>query len=635
MRLEKVYFKPTGWTLKGKELLCGNSEAIKLYLMHETLEAFLAGVIFYSLMFELAVKRLITFLFLSFKIGSREYAWDTTFKMFSTHQRLNVECPNNKIYDHSRSVSLCLNAALVRIQLYLYSVVWPYIFTFSLSFFSYLRKKSNEKSPSFYKEASLQKNTVCCTLQTRKPSNLPLILNSVWKHNPHFKFGSLQSSFSVPKVLGISSNRFYVTEAGTTLSTQPGSQISETAMINSYWWFVGFSDGEGCFNIIPKKDKQGNLRSFEFVFVIGLHKDDLDVLTKLQSTLSLGRVTLHKTKCTFVVNRQEDIKKLISIFDHYNLNTTKYLDFMVFKKAFNLYIQRDGSLTQQLIDELFTLKNEINTSRIDFKMPSNHEIKINRYWLLGQIEGEGSFYLDRARILPEFAIRLTAVQLPVLEKIKEYLISNLGFDAYSILKLKSSSVININQQKSINKSKPTVILSINNIHVLNNFFIPLLSELDFMSKKGKDFEDFKLICKVVYCGADLRPETKALILKLSRTMNDYRLSSNINPVELLTVEEKEALNMAPSALEQLPDGRQRDISLNKIIYLHSTCLYEIINLATGEVSIEQTLTASAETIGVTYRTLTKYMKIEEENKIVEVKGCRIKRIGVFLEKVNK
>jgi len=443
--------------------------------MHEILEVFLAGIIYYSLMFKLAVKKLITFLFLSFKMGSRQYAWDLTLKMFSTHQRLNVEYPNNKIYDHSRSVTLCLIAALVRILLYLYSVIWLYIFTF----FKY-------KYPYFYKDASLQNNTDCSTLQTRKLSNLPLGLNSVWKHNPRIKSGSLQSCFSVPKVLGITSGRPYVTEAGTTLSTESGSQISETAMINSYWWFVGFSDGEGCFSIIPKKDKQGNLRSFEFVFVIGLHKDDLDVLTNLQSTLSLGRVTLHKTKCTFIVNKQEEIKKLILIFDNYNLNTTKYLDFLVFKKAFNLYIERGGSLTQQLIDQLFTLKNEINTSRVDFKMPSNHEININKYWLLGLIEGEGSFYLDRARIHPEFAIRLTAVQLSVLEKIKEYLISNLGFDAYSILKLKSSSVINVNEQKSINKSKPTVILSINNIHVLNNFFIPFLSELEFMSKKGKD-----------------------------------------------------------------------------------------------------------------------------------------------------
>lgn len=73
--------------------------------MHETLEAFLAEVIYYSLMFKLAVKRSITFLFFPFKKGSRQYAWDLTLKMFSTHQRLNVEYPNNKIYDHSRSIN--------------------------------------------------------------------------------------------------------------------------------------------------------------------------------------------------------------------------------------------------------------------------------------------------------------------------------------------------------------------------------------------------------------------------------------------------------------------------------------------------------------------------------------------------
>jgi len=75
--------------------------------MHETLEAFLAEVIYYSLMFKLAVKMSITFLFFLglLKKGSRQYAWDLTLKMFSTHQRLNVEYPNNKIYDHSRSIN--------------------------------------------------------------------------------------------------------------------------------------------------------------------------------------------------------------------------------------------------------------------------------------------------------------------------------------------------------------------------------------------------------------------------------------------------------------------------------------------------------------------------------------------------
>ena len=40
----------------------------------------------------------------------------------------------------------------------------------------------------------------------------------------------------------------------------------------------------------------------------------------------------------FVVTKKDDMIFLISIFDKYTLNTTKYLDYLDFKKAFNLYI---------------------------------------------------------------------------------------------------------------------------------------------------------------------------------------------------------------------------------------------------------------------------------------------------------
>lgn len=234
---------------------------------------------------------------------------------------------------------------------------------------------------------------------------------------------------------------------------------------------------------------------------------------------------------------------------------------------------------------------------------------------------------------PKFAIRLTAAQSSVLEKIGEYLISHLGFDSYSIYKLKFSSLISVHTQKiGFGNSKQTAVLNINNVHILNNYLIPFLDKLTFMTKKVKDFTDFKLICKAVYCGADRRPDVKSLILKLSLTMNEHRLSTNqiSSGSSELTVEERNIINRAEPTLVQLPDGRQKDILTNKVIYLHSTCLYEITNLATGETNIVSTLTAGAEVVGVTYRTLTKYMSTSELNPQVELKGHRIKRIGVLL-----
>jgi len=98
----------------------------------------------------------------------------------------------------------------------------------------------------------------------------------------------------------------------------------------------------------------------------------------------------------FVVTKKEDIQKLISLFSKYTLNTSKYLDFWNFKEAFNLYHTRE-KLTEELIAKVLELKNSMNTKRTNFNMPENH-IVITKSWLLGFIEGDGSFSLERASL---------------------------------------------------------------------------------------------------------------------------------------------------------------------------------------------------------------------------------------------
>jgi hypothetical protein len=101
-------------------------------------------------------------------------------------------------------------------------------------------------------------------------------------------------------------------------------------------WFVGFSDGESSFSIVPKKDDKGKINRFTFMFSIGLHQDDIDVLYTIQKSLGIGKVRKSNNECKFTVNDIKGIQKLIAIFDKYSLNTTKYLDYIDFKEAFNL-----------------------------------------------------------------------------------------------------------------------------------------------------------------------------------------------------------------------------------------------------------------------------------------------------------
>jgi len=154
-------------------------------------------------------------------------------------------------------------------------------------------------------------------------------------------------------------------------------------------------------------------------------------------------------------------------------------------------------------------------------------------------------------------IALTKIQLPVIKKINDYLINNLGFDKYSKFKLENSSAIAIVENKERNNAKCLIRLTISNINILTNYFIPYLENKRFITKKGKDFQDFKIICRAIYNGAYRTEEIKSLILKLSYTMNNFRLSSN-SDTNKVSKEELDKILNAKSTIIHLDDGRQLD-----------------------------------------------------------------------------
>lgn len=115
-------------------------------------------------------------------------------------------------------------------------------------------------------------------------------------------------------------------------------------------WFVGFSEGEYNFTIVSQKDKNGNISGASFIFTIELHIDDINTLKYIKSKLNMGNeIAVYGNSCKFTILHCKDINKLISIFDKYNLNTTKYLDYLDFNKAF---YEKDGIYKRILIDQL-------------------------------------------------------------------------------------------------------------------------------------------------------------------------------------------------------------------------------------------------------------------------------------------
>jgi hypothetical protein len=422
--------------------------------------------------------------------------------------------------------------------------------------------------------------------------------------------------------------------------------LNEKGSIDSKFleWFVGFTDAEGCFiiNRFLKKNKL-SISSFVFMFKITLHIDDEKVLRIIKDRLRIGGVRIYKDECIFTITKQKEIAILISIFDKFNLNTSKYLDYLDFKEAFFLYFNRDPNLNPDSIkDHILGLKNNMNTNRILFDRPENSKIVITKSWLLGFIEGDSSFFLRRDNLTPVFSLGNTAVQLPVMLKIKEYLEASLGFDRFSLYKVKNTYTIAIASIKArtIN-SKSTVSITIQNINVLNNYLIPFFGNEEFLTKKGKDFYDFKIICKVIYEGGHRIEKIKALILKLSNTMNNFRLSTYNEEVKSLTQEELEILLNAEPTVIRLLDGRVIDSTTKKILPKLVCCVYEILT-EDGSFILANSLTEAAKIVGLYPDTLSKHLdfnavrsdpnsKVDQTRKggFVAIKKHFIKRVRIF------
>jgi len=204
-----------------------------------------------------------------------------------------------------------------------------------------------------------------------------------------------------------------------------GSTLSDSEFIE---WFRGISDGEACFHI-NLKQKGGSVVSAEFRYSIQLHKDDEPLLLYIQKRLGFGTVKIYGNAVQFNVGAKENILNIIEIFSNHPLNTTKMLNFLTWKEAFEIYagfrskskVER-GEIEKNVFVQINKLKDLFNTNRKDFELPKDHLPVITRYWLLGFIEGEGSFYMQKSQYVVRFEIGQNILDEKVMLAIREFLL---------------------------------------------------------------------------------------------------------------------------------------------------------------------------------------------------------------------
>ena len=207
----------------------------------------------------------------------------------------------------------------------------------------------------------------------------------------------------------------------------------------------------------------------------------------------------------------------------------------------------------------------MNTLRIDFVLPDNHQILITPYWLLGFIEGDGSFSVSTLNSFPlRFNIVQAITEKKVLEAIKTFLLKLSG--NYKIKKINDNPVQILEQKdKNLKKGRKLLLnLNINSHSFLIDLLVPFFDKLNFISKKELDYKDWKNILKLKSSGWHLSKEGANLIMALASYMNNNRLSSNIKILNsnsenflnynLLNEKIKIILNK-PSNFEIWPDGK--------------------------------------------------------------------------------
>jgi hypothetical protein len=329
-------------------------------------------------------------------------------------------------------------------------------------------------------------------------------------------------------------------------------------------WLRGFIDAEGNFFIQVFEDR------LKFLFTLCLHKDEAPLIKYVAQRLGVGNLYVNEKNVNYSISRKDHLLKIFNILDKESLNTSKNLNYIAFRQAYDLYFNRESTVTKELREKIINLKSQMNKNRVEFKQPEGHSIRITRYWLLGFLEGDGFFSVNQSDYTLKFGISQACYELNVLEEIKKFLLNLPG--EYSV-KRKNSEVINLktyNQAKG-RDHKPMSTMIISQSSYIINVLIPFLDTLNWLSKKEQDYKDWKLIINIISQGKHFTDEGKELISLISKEMNNYRLSTSLASQEEAKGLDNEAhfsnlkednvrervlkLLSDPSNYEVQPDGR--------------------------------------------------------------------------------
>lgn len=386
-----------------------------------------------------------------------------------------------------------------------------------------------------------------------------------------------------------------------------------------YEWLCGITDGEGTFYIYKK-----NGRTFEFNYIIGLHVDDVNMLYFIKEVLGTGKVITSGNLARFSITSIKGIEKIINIFTEYPLNTTKLLNFLSFQKAYELYTSSKSK--EEVAESIIELKNTMNNKRTDFQMPTDYKPKITSYWLLGFVEGEGSFFVKKNEHKLTFTLTQSIRDFALMELIKDFLFNLLGIT--DLQNIDKTSIRVTISHDSINKN-PIARLTISHTGWIKYVIIPFFSNMTWRSKKELDFQDWVAIFKLKERGHLYQEEGKNLLNLIISQMNNNRLSTNQG--ENLPQIEREQLYLEINKLLNGPSNievKEEGIFIKSLNYFSTGSGKIAVHIVSNQGLILKTFTSlsdCAKTLGITQPTVRNRL-IKNQPFLFENNPCYFQNI---------
>lgn len=329
-------------------------------------------------------------------------------------------------------------------------------------------------------------------------------------------------------------------------------------------WLSGFIDGEGNFQVYLDRNY------LRVMFRIRLHIDDVAVLHKIRDFLGVGRVVTNGNSCVFIISEVNSLSNvLFPLLDKYKLYTTKWLDYIDFKSV--VLILATSNTTRLSSSQLERVKDIIynmNLQRQIYNYDLIPAIIINPFWLLGFIEGEGTFGFKN--LSPYFQIGQHVRSSMVLNAIANYL----QLLPKSFTFSRQSKIPQVH--KTLNPRTSVSVISVVNIDALYDYLMFFLLNMPFQTRKAEDFYYWSLVLHLHKFGYFYLPEGRILVYKISQFVNKGRYSTNPNRFLAISLSEITQVLALKLPVTLKPEMSHTDLAkaFARIFNKHSIWVYD-------------------------------------------------------------